>query len=359
MSQKKQLDIELLRILAAFFVIFNHTNTTGFFLFSLYDLHSLHFWFYLAISIFCKFSVPLFFMISGALMLHRPPEPLKTLWLHRVFHICVVLLCWSFFYYLVAVHEGSEAFSIKHFLAQLYDSNWNGSYWYLYAYIPLLITLPLLQRIAQNLSNKEYLYLFSLYSTFSMLIPSIQYLLFQGRHSLNGSFNFGWIGTNIFIFPLTGYFLQHRAKDFWNIRRIVLLWFTNICSILFSCYLTYLRAQVMGVCDEGHSQAFHGTFVLINCVTLFVTFQYLQNHTHLLERLQRPISSLGGSTFGIYLIHIYIKGHLPTSSHLWTIFRNHLPPMLYAFFLCAVVFFCGYLITLILKRIPILKKLVS
>ena len=192
-----------------------------------------------------------------------------------------------------------------------------------------------------------------------MFVPSIQYLLFQGRHSLNGNFSLGWIGTNIFIFPLAGYFLQHRAKDFWNIRHIALLWISNICSILFSCYLTYLRAQVMGVCDEGHSQAFHSTFVLINCVTLFVTFQYLQNHTRLLKRLQRPISSLGECTFGIYLIHVYIKRHLPTSSHLWTIFRNHLPPMLYAFFLCAVVFFCGYLITLILKRIPILKKLVS
>lgn len=214
MSQKKQLDIELLRILAAFFVIFNHTNTTGFFLFSLYDLHSLHFWFYLAISIFCKFSVPLFFMISGALMLHRPPEPLKTLWLHRVFHICVVLLCWSFFYYLVAVQEGSEAFSIKHFLAQLYDSNWNGSYWYLYAYIPLLITLPLLQRIAQkSFKQRISLFVFSIQHFFhahsQYPIPS-----FPRPPQLERKLQFWLDWYQHFYFPSYGLFFAASCKRF-------------------------------------------------------------------------------------------------------------------------------------------------
>lgn len=85
---KRRLDIECMRILAAFFVIFNHTETTGFFLFSYYDTHGIRYWLYLFISIFCKFSVPLFFMISGALMLNRISEPLKQLWHHRIFHMC-------------------------------------------------------------------------------------------------------------------------------------------------------------------------------------------------------------------------------------------------------------------------------
>lgn len=160
MTSNKRLDIELMRIIAAFFVIFNHTGNTGFFLFSLYDTQTFQYWIYLFISIFCKVSVPLFFMIAGALLLNRQGETLKELWIHRVFHILLILAVWSLFYYLVAVYQGSETFSIKHFLSKLYDKNWNFSYWYLYAYVAFLISLPLLRRLAQNLSDKEYIYIY-------------------------------------------------------------------------------------------------------------------------------------------------------------------------------------------------------
>lgn len=61
--------IEFLRVVACFFVIFNHTSIKGFFLFATADPGSLKFWLYLFISVFCKLSVPLFFAISGTLML--------------------------------------------------------------------------------------------------------------------------------------------------------------------------------------------------------------------------------------------------------------------------------------------------
>ena len=357
--KQKQLDIELMRIFAAFFVIFNHTGTAGFFRFSIHDMNSARFWAGLAVSVFCKFSVPLFFMISGALLLNRPAEPLKKLWSRRVLHMGFLLVFWSFFYYLASVHKDGGSVNIKWFLTKAYDSNWNAALWYLYAYIPLLISLPLLQRIAQSLSNREYLYLFSLYGFFGMVLPSVQYLIWQDRHRLN--FNISWICANIFIFPLAGYLLQHRAKAFWNLKRVLLLWILNLSTIFLSCYLTYLRAVVMGVCDEGHSQAFHMTFVIINSTAIFVTAQYLNEHTNLLKRFQKPISSIGGCTFGIYLLHVYIKDYTALAPYLWhpALHQLHLPRILYTMVFCGVVFFIGYLVTLVLKKIPVLKKLVS
>ncbi len=58
----------------------------------------------MSISIFCKFSVPLFFAIFGALMLGREPEFLKKLWTQRILRMMMLLLVWSFFYYLVEVY---------------------------------------------------------------------------------------------------------------------------------------------------------------------------------------------------------------------------------------------------------------
>lgn len=51
MENRRNLDIELIRIIACFFVIFNHTGENGFFLFSLQNRGSVPFWMDLMISI--------------------------------------------------------------------------------------------------------------------------------------------------------------------------------------------------------------------------------------------------------------------------------------------------------------------
>lgn len=224
MNSERQVDIELMRILAAFFVIFNHTGNNGFFLFSLYNDHSLQFWLYLTVSIFCEFSVPLFFMITGALMLGRNQEPILRVWSHRVIKMMIILLVWSFFYYMVNVYNDKEIFNLKSFAKRFYDSNWNFSFWYLYAYIPLLMSLPVLQRFAKALSDKEYLYMIGLRLFFTALLPIAQYLLWHDRHNLNTWFRISWLECNILFYPLIGYFLQFRIKEFWNRRRLLALW---------------------------------------------------------------------------------------------------------------------------------------
>lgn len=354
--KKKRLDIECMRILAAFFVIFNHTE--GFYLYAYHDVHSIQYWFYLFISIFCKFSVPLFFMISGALMLNRASEPLKKLWSHRILHMCCVLIVWSFFYYMILVYKGNEIFNIRHFLTQLYDINWNGSYWYLYAYIPLLVSLPLLQNIAQNLSNKNFIYLFVVYAIYNMCLPSIQYLLWNGRHDLNGNAVLHWISYNIFIFPLAGYFFEHRVKEFWNKRKVLFLWGINIGVILLSCYLTYFKAKTSQGDDIMYSQTFHNTFVLVNGIALFVTLQYINSHTNLFLKMEKVICSLGQCAFGIYLLHIFIKDELGLTKWMEDMLQGKISNMLYAFLHCGAIFICGYAITFIIKKIPFLRRLV-
>ena len=81
--KKKLLYIEFLRAIAVLFVIFNHTGGDGFRLFLKYPAGSIQYWTCLSVSIFCKFAVPVFFMISGALLLGKD-EPLKVLWKKRI-----------------------------------------------------------------------------------------------------------------------------------------------------------------------------------------------------------------------------------------------------------------------------------
>ena len=360
MVKEKQIDIELMRILAAFFVIFNHTGRNGFFLFSAYENHDIWYWIYLFISVFCKFSVPLFFMISGALMLDKETESYLNLWGRKILKILALLFIWSIPHYLIFVYNGDAEFDFITFITRFAVTNWNSSLWYLYAYIPFLMSVPLLQRIAKALSNKEYLYLISLAVGFLSLLPVGQYLIWRGHYEFNNYFRLEWVCSNILLYPLIGFFFRHRISDLLDKKKIILLWILNIIAIFVSCYLTNHRASLTGELSEAKSQMFHNTFVLVNCTSIFVTCQYFVRHVHIAPWIQRVIVSLGGCTFGVYLLHMFIHrffGEIGLIKWIYNIFK--VTPMLSIWLYCACVFAVGYLFTLLLKRIPVVRKIIS
>jgi peptidoglycan/LPS O-acetylase OafA/YrhL len=194
-----------------------------------------------------------------------------------------------------------------------------------------------------------------------MLVPCLQYRVFQDRHPLNVNVSIEWLATNVVVFPLAGYFLNCRLKNFWTKKRLLVLWGINIVAIVISCYMTYYRARITGICNEKDSQMFFGTFVLVNCVAIFATCQYLNSNTNILFRLKKPIVSVGGCTFGIYLIHVYFKNYTDTFKNLMSFLQDklHSTPVLASLIYCVVLFMCGYVVTLIMKKIPLLRKIVS
>ena len=98
-APSRKLHIEFLRILACLFVIFNHTD--GFYIYAGCDLQAPPFWIYLALSVFTKFAVAMFFSISGALLLPKVEEPVGHIYKHRVLRFVCILTCWSFVSYLL------------------------------------------------------------------------------------------------------------------------------------------------------------------------------------------------------------------------------------------------------------------
>lgn len=355
MRKEKDLDIELMRILAVFFVIFNHTQKYGFQLYSNYWPFDVRFIVYGFLSIFSKFSVPLFYMIFGALMLSREPESYSKL-LRRVGKMAALVFCWSAIYFAVDVGLGEEAPSIPTFFLRLYESTCNFSFWYLYAYIALLMTLPLLQKFAQSLKNTDFLYVFGLYILFSCLRPTGEFFLGQGQHTLNSRLNPSWLFTGIVIYPLLGYFLRHRLRDFWNGKRLALLWVCNVGLILLSLLMTGLRIWQTG---EVSAQTFHNTFVCVNAAAVFVSCQSLFDRAAPSQWTKNVILSLGESSLGIYLLHVFFMFKIGTLENcFWLYHLCHVNGMVSTLLYCLAVLLMGYGATQILRKIPGLKFLV-
>lgn len=72
--------LDAIRIIAIYMVLFTHTNTAGNMLFTV-SRDSPFYFFYLMNSVFIKMSVTLFFMISGALLLHKKDTCDKTVFI--------------------------------------------------------------------------------------------------------------------------------------------------------------------------------------------------------------------------------------------------------------------------------------
>ena len=226
MNTKKEVYLEILRIIAICFVIFNHTGLNGYWLFTQRTPGTLSFYIYLFLSLFCKFAVPLFMAISGAVLLGRKDEPVKKN-AQRIFRIVIVLVVYSFIYYLQSIYLGECTFSWKDYVVNLIAGNISAHLWYLYLYLAFLISLPILRRLAQNLDDKLFAYMIILAVVFNGVIPCFEYAL---GFTLNANVKVTWIGTNIVLCPCVGYYL-HTMWDHAKIKKVLLIiWIVNLLA---------------------------------------------------------------------------------------------------------------------------------
>ena len=354
----KKIYIEALRVIAIFFVIFNHTGVQGFFLFSEYPFETPQFWCYLIVSIFCKFAVPIFFAISGALLLCRDDEALSILWKKRIVKIVITLLVISIIYGMATMYLHGYKLDIHTFFVMLYSSNLEGHLWYLYAYIAYLVSIPFLKAMVQNLKKQYFYYMIGIVFFFDFLYI-IEHFLWSGTLTLNVHLKVSWILSSVVIYPCVGYFLEHRIDINQVGKKLPILWGGNLLCMILSSYATYCMGKRTGTLMESTSQWFHNSFVLINCMTIFLTLKYLFKKVNVKPVIGQVICSIGECTFGIYLLHILIK-EMPFARKfldaLLNIGMNHMVAIwIYIF----VVLLCCWIVTWILKKIPGIRSVVG
>lgn len=157
-AARRQPYLDLLRILACFWVIVNHTNSYVFKaatpMSATWTLSIL--WYYLS-----KTAVPLFVMVSGACLLPRQDSYRRAM--QRVLRMLLALLLFSYGYYLFDVWETwwtwERALDIVGFLRAVWRGRVTDSFWYLYFYLGLLVMLPMFQRLAKGMDKRDLRYL--------------------------------------------------------------------------------------------------------------------------------------------------------------------------------------------------------
>ena len=349
-ERRRILHIEVLRIIAAFFVIYNHTGLNGFLLFSSFGPQQIRYWVYLFFSVCCKISVPIFLMISGALLLNRD-ESKKSL-IMRAVRIIIALVLFSGLSYFQQIYFGAEVFDLKRFIYVFVTDTWMSPFWYLYSYIGFLLTLPLLRKIAVGFSVGDYKYMIALVLTIHGLLPPLMYVLSAGDVTVNRNFNVAWVATQIFFYPLLGFFLERRL----NIEKITRKWFSifwliNICSMIATCYVSHMEYLISG----EFRQSFLMAFVPINASCLYLTLSKGMRSRKMKPTSILLIKEIGRCTFGIYLFHgLLLRSEIGIIKYCTTL--NNIPLIKISLH-CLEIMIIGGLITFLLRKIPIVREI--
>lgn len=341
MSVNKIIAFDILRILAAFAVVVLHAVAPLFL-----DSYPSSDWNVANVyESLVRWSVPVFFMISGALFLNKGKElNIGRLYKKNIFRVFLIYLFWSIVYTLPLLNDG---LSLSYILFRILNGPFH--FWFLKILIGLYIAVPLFRAITSNRKTEEYFLLFAM--LMGIVLPSVLSVLelFDTRLmvALRGfceSFDMIFVSTYSFYFVLGHYLFEYpisaakkRALYIIGIVSPILLFGAN-------CY----GSSLLGNPYQGFlSNSFVCTMFL--AITIYLFFV---NCNFGATRAEKVLAKISKCTFGVYIIHVLVMNLLwklditpSTCSPFWFV-------PLYAL----IVFIILLFITFVLQRIPFVNR---
>lgn len=348
MEHKRKVYLEMIRIIAIFLVIFNHVEGV-----TLYQTSvGLKTWGYMFISMLTSINVPLFFMVSGTLLLGKI-DNFKTVIQKRAVRYLAVIFIFSSSYCLLRslVREDYEITLIK-YIYKVFTGNYDylAPYWFLYAYLGLLFTLPFMQRMVKGFTKQDFFILVTLHFIFSSLFPMANIFITKFAEKslyLSSSFSVPLATETAFFYPLIGYYLDNFIDvQKLNRKKIISLVVLAISIIFVTSCFSYYGGLSIGIFDYAIAMI---TFILIKYLFI-VKSPGLSN-----GKIASIISLIGSLTFGIYLLDPFLKTCFYFKYVAMT--EPYLPTLLVSLGWCIISMVgCGG-ITYLLKKLPLFSNL--
>lgn len=351
-KSKKVIYLEFLRVISILCVMMNHTGTRGFFLFAERQDSKLYF-LYMFFSIAIKVAVPLFFMISGALLLKRS-ESISYTFRHRIIKYIVILIFISAVYHIFYHFINGTPLSFKEYFVTLISYKASMALWYLYSHIAILMMLPLLSILVKNMQEKHFQYMACCYVILVGIIPILRYWLSKGTVPSNPYFEAPLLTTRNVFFFVMGYYFENAfdiKKLSGNKVGIGLLF--GAFAIGMTCAITQYSVQITGCCSEAETQTFYNSLIAIPTIATFVAAKYWFENHRTTDVFKKIILFLGGTSFGVFLLEGILR---ECTQGVFIMMSNYIPTMLACVVWILVAYVIGCVVVALLKLVPGLKR---
>lgn len=300
------------------------------------------------------FAVPVFFMLTGAtLMNYRKRYDTGAFFKKRIFKTLVpfiiwsiIGICWSVFY--TKGMTISDINTPDKFISAVINCKGMGIYWFFPALFSVYLTIPLFSLVDEDkrIGKKGiFTYLILVYIVLNVLLPFVCRLTgIQWNSALNAVSCGGYV-----VWFLIGYLLANTDI---NKKFRMLIYILGLIGFFMYFYLTVQNSFKTGRFDKTYAGYMNIPAIFMG-TAVFVLFKYgkwnlIDKH----EKAVRFVRNLSSSSFGVYLIHYYLKDF--SIRHFGIDPRSTLYRIVGTF----IIYGLSVIIVRVIQKIPVIRKMV-
>lgn len=368
MIKKRYYHIDIIETIAMIFVIIYHATMYPKYFISDTNITSYVGYYISAILSTC---VPLFFFTNGYLLLNKEFNLKKHI--YKIIKFIIVTIIWGIIDLSIISYINGEHLSVTNFIIALW--NWDIHYginifWYLGTLICIYIWFPLIKNVYDN--NRSYFIFFVFVCILLTFINTLfNHIVSIGLYLINNSskiydvnfFNIFNVFRGIYGYAFVYFCIGGLIKTKEDYIKSWIDKKTNICIVVFimivSSSILFITGILLSrVANEYWDLIWNGystiaTFINVICIYMLSLLYKADN-----KRLNNIVKIISTSTLGIYVMHIIfvkatyneIMNIIIEYSFVEKLFIN----ILYAI---GILFICT-LITLLIKRIPLFKRII-
>ena len=286
MQKTRNINLDLLKVLACVGVVLLHTAMGGFKEAGSWNM--LTYLYYLG-----TYSIPLFFMVNGYLLLGKR-EITYSYILQKIKWILITVMLWTLIVWLFKLDFAVNP--IKKMIGSLIQKGYFFQFWFFGSLILIYLCLPVMKIILN--SKRSYLYILSLLTVIG-LIFELTNIVLQMPIQIYVIQTFRlWTW---FFYYLLGGFIAHFDKDIIKNRFKRWMKIVTIFLLLVSPLILFLLAKA--TYHNFFAEYFYDIlFVKIASLGIFLTVFTLS----LDENKSKWIVTLSNQTMGVFIVHTYV-----------------------------------------------------
>lgn len=307
-TRNRAVYLDFIRFIAMPLVIFNHTNDWGYTRFVITE-GGLDYVLWLFASVVCKVSVPLYFMVSRAVLLGKD-ETYRQVLAKRVARIALILAVFTFLqFYIQSIRMGlpmKPRLALLQWLegfSSITRLEWVWTFWFLYAYLAMLLFLPFLRILAANMRRQHIILLVTLCIVLEGLFPILLCLLNHGRYVKPDILGYSSFLSWWILYPLLGYYLAHHINLlYWERSRICRLGAAALSAIALTMLITWFHLMKEPSLETAKVEVFHNCLVILPSCFIFLLCRRTMDNMRSNTFPGRIFIYLGGLSFCVMLI---------------------------------------------------------
>jgi surface polysaccharide O-acyltransferase-like enzyme len=253
---------------------------------------------------FVRIAVPLFVMVSGALLLSRT-EPYTTFFTKRIAKVILPWIAWTGIYILWNIYYHNADISTPYMFLKHAYVTFMSQFWFIPMILGLYALTPFLRIFITTASKRDIIYLLSIWLLAYSIYPLFQ-LILRPEYTMPVPF----------VLEHIGYFL---------LGYLLLKWFSHppatwaLCLILFiSVFANSLGTFAADMINKPALQSYFwnniSIFIVAATVSIFLLIKKLFAEKQFIinSRLYNVIALISNASFGIYLVHMIVLETLLT-----------------------------------------------